>query len=66
MEIMSKGPGHKGAVWVATRIPDGYISGHANQCRTTKIDFNDKENVLHSADVVTFAQAQGLYPKDGE
>jgi len=66
MEIFSKGPGHKGAVWVATRIPDGYISGHANQCRTTTIDFDDAENVLFSSDVVTFAQDEGLYPKDGK
>lgn len=34
-EIMGKGPGNKGAVWVARRIPDGYISGHANQARIT-------------------------------
>jgi dipeptidase len=32
-EIIGKGPGKKGAVWVARRIPDGYISGHANQAR---------------------------------
>jgi dipeptidase len=32
-EIIGKGPGNKGAVWVARRIPDGYISGHANQAR---------------------------------
>jgi len=32
-EIIGKGPGVKGAVWVARRIPDGYISGHANQAR---------------------------------
>jgi len=32
-EIMGKGPGNKGAVWVARRIPDGYVSGHANQAR---------------------------------
>lgn len=32
-EIIGKGPGTKGAVWVARRIPDGYISGHANQAR---------------------------------
>jgi dipeptidase len=32
-EIIGKGPGNKGAVWVACRIPDGYISGHANQAR---------------------------------
>ena len=32
-EIIGKGPGNKGAVWVARHIPDGYISGHANQAR---------------------------------
>lgn len=32
-EIIGKGPGNKGAVWVALRIPDGYVSGHANQAR---------------------------------
>jgi dipeptidase len=32
-EIIGKGPGNKGAVWVARRIPDGYVSGHANQAR---------------------------------
>jgi len=32
-EIIGKGPGNKGAVWVARLIPDGYISGHANQAR---------------------------------
>jgi dipeptidase len=32
-EIIGKGKGNKGAVWVARLIPDGYISGHANQAR---------------------------------
>jgi dipeptidase len=32
-EIIGKGPGNKGAVWVARKIPDGYVSGHANQAR---------------------------------
>jgi len=32
-EIIGKGSGNKGAVWVALRIPDGYVSGHANQAR---------------------------------
>ena len=35
MEMIGKGPQNKGAVWVARRIPDGYISGHANQARIT-------------------------------
>jgi dipeptidase len=32
-EIIGKGPGNKGAIWVALRIPDGYVSGHANHAR---------------------------------
>jgi dipeptidase len=32
-EIIGKGPGNRGAVWVARRIPDGYVCGHANQAR---------------------------------
>ena len=35
LEMIGKGPQNKGAVWVARRIPDGYISGHANQARIT-------------------------------
>src|SRR5512133_1371948 len=35
LELIGKGPGKKGAVWVARRIPDGYISGHANHPRIT-------------------------------
>ena len=34
-EIIGKGPGNKGAVWVARLIPDGYICAHANQARIT-------------------------------
>ena len=34
-EIIGKGNYEKGAVWVARRVPDGYICGHANQARIT-------------------------------
>ena len=33
MEMMGKGPGSKGVVWVAMRIPDNAICAHANQSR---------------------------------
>ena len=33
MEMMGKGPGSKGVVWVAMRIPDEAICAHANQSR---------------------------------
>ena len=35
LEMIGKGKANKGAVWVARRIPDGYVSGHANQARIT-------------------------------
>ena len=35
LEMIGKGKQSKGAVWVARRIPDGYVSGHANQARIT-------------------------------
>ena len=52
---------NKGAVWVAIRIPDGYISGHANHARITTFPLNDPENCLYSPDVITFAREKGLY-----
>lgn len=42
MELIGKGPGSKGAVWVATRIPDDCISSHANQARITKLPVDNK------------------------
>lgn len=53
--------GTKGAVWVAMRIPDGYISSHANQARITTFPLNDPENCIYSKDVITFAREKGLY-----
>lgn len=69
MDIIGKNPKfdrkgrnvNRGAVWVAKRIPDGYISGHANQSRITTIDFDDPENCLYAKDVVSQAREQGLY-----
>lgn len=61
LDMIGKGPGKKGAVWVATRIPDDCISAHANQCRTTTINFKDKENCMWSKDVVKFARQQGYF-----
>ena len=61
MEMIGKGKGEEGAVWVAIRIPDDAISGHANQARIQQIPFEDKENCLYSPDVVEFARKKGLY-----
>jgi dipeptidase len=61
MEIIGKGPGNKGAVWVALRIPDGYISAHANHPRITTFPYNDPENCLYAKDVVDFAREKGWF-----
>ncbi|MDD6186176.1 MAG: C69 family dipeptidase [Bacteroidales bacterium] len=69
-----------GAVWVARRIPDGYVSGHANQSRITTFPLRDGKTsitnreldkiflptveTVYSYDVISFARLKGLYPKD--
>ncbi len=70
---------NKGAVWVAIRIPDGYISGHANQARITNFTLENKKTSISSKnikdifkpdiecvyaeDVITFAEKKGFYDK---
>jgi dipeptidase len=66
MEIIGKGNYEKGAVWVARKIPDGYVCAHANQARITTFPMNDPENCIYAPDVVTFAQKIGAFPKDGD
>jgi dipeptidase len=61
LELIGKGEGQKGAVWVAVKIPDGYISGHANQARITNFPLNDKNNCIYSPDVISFAREKGWY-----
>jgi dipeptidase len=67
MEMMGMGPGSHSAVWVAIRIPDNAISGHANQSRITTFDMKDKKNVLYSKNVVKYARKMGWFSgKDSE
>ena len=81
MDMIGKGAGEKGAVWVATRIPDDCIAAHANQARTQgvpaptkaaaklakKTGYVDMGDVIYSADVITFARKKGLFiGKDSE
>jgi dipeptidase len=63
---------NKGAVWVAIRIPDGYVSGHANHARITTFPlengktsissknlakiFNPEVEVVYAQDVISFAR----------
>ena len=44
MELIGKGPGSKGFVWVARRIPDNCISGHANQARITTFPLESRKD----------------------
>lgn len=61
MEMIGKGPGRKGAVWVAVRIPDDAICAHANQSRIRKFNQKDKKNVMFSKDCITFAREKGWF-----
>ncbi|MFC2090868.1 dipeptidase [Bacteroidota bacterium] len=74
-EMVTKGKGakavtynkNKGAVWVAVRIPDGYVSGHANQARIQQFPLDDHENCLYAPDVISFAREKGWFDgKDEE
>ena len=77
MELVGKGTGNKGALWVALRIPDGYVSGHANQARITTFPLENKKTsisskhldkifepaieVVYAEDVISFAREKGWY-----
>ncbi|MBU1009865.1 MAG: C69 family dipeptidase [Bacteroidetes bacterium] len=77
MELIGKGAGNKGAVWVAMRIPDGYVSGHANQARITTFPLENKKTsisskhldkifepaieVVYAEDVISLARDKGWY-----
>ncbi len=60
MELIGKGKADKGAVWVARRVPDDCISGHANHSRIHRFPLKDKET-LYSPDVISFAREQGYF-----
>ncbi len=68
LEVIGKGENEKGIVWVARRIPDGYVSAHANQARITTFpfqksnDFNStKQDCYNSPDVIEFARKKGWF-----
>lgn len=61
LELIGKGHHEKGAVWVARRVPDGYVTGHANQARITTFPLNDPDNCVYSPDVISFARKIGVF-----
>jgi dipeptidase len=76
LEMIGKGPNNKGAVWVARLIPDGYVSGHANQARITTFPLKGKNTIsskkmskifdkrvqnVYAADVISFAREKGYF-----
>ncbi len=60
LEIVGKGEGKKGAVWVARRVPDGFLTAHANAARIRTFPLKDKET-LYAPDVISFAREQGWF-----
>lgn len=60
MELIGKDD-EKGIVWVARRIPDGYVCAHANQARIARFPLDDPENTLYAEDVITFARKKGFF-----
>ena len=66
MDLIGKGSEEKGIVWVARKIPDGYISAHANHSRITTFPQDDSKNTLYSKDVISFAKKKGYYSGEDE
>ncbi|MHC4941749.1 MAG: dipeptidase [Planctomycetota bacterium] len=67
MEMIGPGPGGKGALWVARKIPDGCISCHANKARIGDFPLDDPENCLYEERVISFAVERGFFdPDSGE
>ncbi|MBQ7269930.1 MAG: C69 family dipeptidase [Bacteroidales bacterium] len=60
MDLAGKGPDEKGLLWVARRIPDGYLCAHANQARITRFPL-DSPDCLYGPDVIEFARRKGWY-----
>jgi dipeptidase len=64
MELIGRGPGQKGILFVAARVPEGCISASANMARITTFPLDDPENWVYSPDVVEFARERGFYDPD--
>ncbi len=64
LEMIGKGKGQTGALWVAYKLPDGTISAHANQARIRQFPQNDPNNALFSKDLIPFAREKGWFKGD--
>ena len=60
LEIIGKGEGRKGAVWVARRVPDGFLTAHANAARIHRFPLHDRDT-LYAPDVISFARERGWF-----
>jgi len=60
LEIVGKGEGKKGAVWVARRVPDGFITAHANAARIRAFPLKDP-GTLYATDVIAYARERGWF-----
>ena len=63
MELIGRGEGELGAVYVAIKLPPGTLSAHANQARITTFP-RDSPDCLYSPDIVQFARGKGLFGAD--
>ena len=61
LEMIGRGDGVKGAIWVAQRVPDGMICAHANKARIGQFPLHDPENCVYAPDVIDFAIHKGYY-----
>jgi len=61
LEVVSKGAKEKGIIWVARKVPEGYICAHANQARIREVPTKDKENCMYSTDIFSFAEKMGFW-----
>jgi len=61
MDLIGRGEFGKGIVWVARRVPDGYICSHANQARISTFPKNDPKNCIFAKDVISFARDRGYF-----
>lgn len=60
LELIGKGEGQKGAVWVARRVPEGYVCGHANQARITTFPLADGKTSVTSDDFGQFMKDDNI------